>query len=245
MFNYMNPNEIASQLMNSDDQLQSHLIEMKRLQDKLYSLELMSNQSKQHNAYSNSNSTHNSTSNNSEIASVGSAICQLSNQIDERKNILKNDLFHSYEMFSKQQQQQTHNKLNQQFSGSNYNSLSENYNMAASSNFNTSIEKQRLSASNSQESEYNSMVYPIVSGSNTSNQHLPHHQQQQQQKQQQQIQQNSVNSLGYSSSINSGASTQNKFASDVSAKPIFKGGLGSGKGERESEDEEVSCFEFF
>ena len=123
--------------------------------------------------------------------------------------------------------------------------------MAASSNFNTSIEKQRLSASNSQESassEYNSMVYPIVSGSNTSSQHLSHHQQQQQQqqqKQQQQIQQNSVNSLGYSSSINSGASTQNKFAGDVSAKPIFKGGLGSDRGERESEDEEVSCCDFF
>lgn len=102
--------------------------------------------------------TSNSNNNNSEMASVGNAICQLSGKIEERKNILKTNLFHSYEMFSKQ-------------GGSNLSSLN-----SSAANFNTSIEKQRLTttASNAtpesgSSSEYNSMVYPVVGSTNTSN----------------------------------------------------------------------------
>lgn len=152
MFNYT-PNEIASQLMNNDEQLQSHLTEMKHLKETMYSLE-------QNSGY-NKNTSNSINNNNSEMASVGNAICQLSGKIEERKNILKTNLFHSYEMFSKQ-------------GGSNLSSLN-----TSAANFNTSIDKQPLATTTTavsnatpdsgSSSEYNSMVYPVVSSTNTSN----------------------------------------------------------------------------
>lgn len=102
MLNYLNPSEIADRLMNQDDQLQSHLVDMKNLQERMNSLNLINKKQQQMNN-STTPSSYNTHNNNGEISSVANAISKLSNQIEERKNIIKVDFFHSYENHQKQQ----------------------------------------------------------------------------------------------------------------------------------------------
>ena len=91
----MQPQEIADLLMNKDEKLQSQLVEMNRLQETMNSLNLI-NKKQQILNNSTTPSSYNTTNNNSEIATIASSISQLAMQIEERKNIIKNNLFNSF-----------------------------------------------------------------------------------------------------------------------------------------------------
>lgn len=147
MLTYLHPNEIAKQLMNEDAQLQAYFKEMHQLQKHLSSISQYSNH----------------TNNNSEVSTVSHSINQLYGKIDNRKNIIKVNFFNTYQKF----QQQLSSQSNHSNSIGDIQIMNKSY----ENSFNTSIEKQRLSASNSHESgssEYNSIVYSVNS-TNTSN----------------------------------------------------------------------------
>ena len=175
MLNLMHPNEIADQLMNKDDLLQANLIEMKKLQETMNSLSLI-NKKQQLLNNTTTPSSYNTHNNNSEISTIANAISNLSQQIEERKNAIKQNFFNSYEVFQNKQQHQPQ-------SGSAtpqvYSAVGQP--KAPYANFshlpfegscNGSIEKrlssshlsdQQSAASNANDirSEYNSAIYPI------------------------------------------------------------------------------------
>jgi hypothetical protein len=91
----MHPQDIADLIMNKDEQLQSQLVEMNRLQETMNSLNLI-NKKQQMLNNSTTPSSYNTTNNNSEIANIANSISQLAHQIEERKNSIKNNLFNSF-----------------------------------------------------------------------------------------------------------------------------------------------------
>ena len=187
MLNLMHPNEIADQLMNKDDLLQANLIEMKKLQETMNSLSLI-NKKQQLLNNTTTPSSYNTHNNNSEISTIASAISNLSQQIEERKNAIKQNFFNSYEVFQNKQQHQPQSGC---ATPQVYSAVGQT--RAPHANFghlpfegscNGSIEK-RLSSShlsdqqsaastaNDIRSEYNSAIYPISNSNYSGMQQTP------------------------------------------------------------------------